>query len=126
MNVVVHEGQSSEGLDFTLVKGTLLRGQIIEGPGRRPSAGARVVLNETGTLLPKDYRSPNGNKGQVIRRATMASDAVGRYQFRVGPGRYTVQGIKSQSRAQGGEDVTIEVKQEAEIVHDVTLKVPTA
>ena len=58
-------------------------------------------------------------------RATAQSDAEGRYQFRVGPGRYTVQGFGSQLRAQGGEAVTIEVKQEAEIVRDVTLEVPT-
>src|SRR5262249_8035328 len=45
--------------------------------------------------------------------------------FRVGPGRFAVRGFNGKSRAEGGEDVTIDVKREAEIVHDVTLKVPS-
>ena len=119
MNVVVHEGQSQAGLDFTLVKGTVLRGQVTVGPDHRPSGGAMVMLIENGELLPRDYRGFEGNKGQLMR-ATAKSNALGRYQFRVGPGRYTVQGFNDESQA--GEDVTIEVKQEAEIVRDVALQ----
>ena len=118
MNVVVREGQSRSGLDFTLSKGTLLHGQITEGPDHRPSSGAMVMLNEKGEVLPKDYRGLDGNKGQLMR-ATMASDALGRYQFRVGPGRYTVEGFNTQLRSQGGEDVTDGERHDLESGHDL-------
>ena len=96
MNVVVREGQTQAGSICTLIKGTLLRGQITEGPGHRPSGGAMVMLIEKGEPLPKDFRGLNGNKGQLMR-ATAKSDAEGRYQFRVGPGRYTVQRLQQRS-----------------------------
>ena len=81
-----------------------------------------VMLIEKGELLPREYRGFEGNKGQLMR-ATAKSDDQGRYQFRVGPGRDLLRAFNSESR-EAGEDVTIEVKQEAEIVRDVTLKVP--
>ncbi len=56
MNVVVREGQTQDGLDFTLIKGTVLRGQVTEGPDIGRLRGAMVMLREKGELLPKDFR----------------------------------------------------------------------
>ncbi len=120
-NVVVREGRAQDGLDFELVKGTLLRGRITEGRDHRSSPGARVMLIEQGGVLPKDFRGVLGNKGQLMR-GTTTTDAEGRYQFRVGPGRYTVQ---SANGLQVPETVSVEVKNEPEIDRDLTLKVST-
>jgi beta-lactamase regulating signal transducer with metallopeptidase domain len=122
MNVVVREGQPQNALDFTLDKGTLLRGQVTEGPDHRPCGGASVMLIEKGELLPTEFRGARGNRGQLMR-ATIATDALGRFHFRVGPGSYTVSSANGERQVL--ESVSVEVKQEPEIVCDVTLKVST-
>ena len=48
------------------------------------------------------------------------ADADGRYHFRVGPGRYTLRS----PNAGGTEPLTVEVKNEAEIVRDLALTGP--
>ena len=75
MNVIVREGQPQTGLDFTLGKGTLLRGQVTEGPDHRSLAGATVMLIENGEVLPRDFRGVRGNKGQ-LPRANTATDCA--------------------------------------------------
>ncbi len=122
MNVVVREAQPQSTLDFTLDKGTLLRGQVTEGPDHRPCGGATVMLIEKGELLPAEFRGTRGNQGQLMR-ATIVTDALGRFHFRVGPGRYTVRSANGE--LQIPESVSVEVKQEPEVVCDVTLKVST-
>ena len=120
-NVVVREGQAQERLDFTLIKGTLLNGQVTEGTDHRPLSGASVWLVEEGGLLPKDLRGVNGNRGRLIRGSQ--TDAQGRYQFRVGPGRYTFAGTIG--RRAGTDSQTFEVTNEAEFVRNLTLKLTT-
>jgi hypothetical protein len=119
MNVALREGHAQNELDFTLIKGTLLHGRVTEGPDHRVSPGALVAVTEQGGLLPKDYRGVRGTKGE-LRRALTTTDANGRYQFRVGPGSFTVEGMNSQY--QGIETVAVDVKNESELVRDVTLK----
>ena len=120
-NIIVREGQPQTGLDFTLGKGTLIRGQISEGPDRRAIGGATVMLMEKGEILPRDFRGVRGNKGQILR-GIMATDAIGRFQFRVGPGSYTVRSTNGE--LQVPESVSVEVKEEPEVVCDLTLKAP--
>jgi hypothetical protein len=68
--------------------------------------------------LPKELRGTAFRVAQLDRQSI--ADASGRYHFRVGPGRYTVR-----SRNAGGtEPLTVEVKNEAEIVSDLALKGP--
>ena len=117
-SVDLHEGQEQGGLDFTLTKGTLIHGRVNEEPDNRPSVGTPVTLTEEGGLLPKEFRSLWGNTYQLGRGTS--TDAQGRYQIRVGPGRYT---LKAASR-DGAEALTVEVKNEAEIVRDLTTKGP--
>jgi len=119
-NIVMREGQPQSGLDFSLIKGTRLHGQVSVGALHAPVAGARVMLIEKGEILPRDFRGIMGDKGQLMR-ATTTTDARGRFEFRVGPGSYTV--TSANGELQVPEQVSVEVKQEPEIVCDVTLKV---
>ena len=115
-NIVVREGQPQAGLDLTLTKGTLLHGQVKEGPDRRPSVGARVSLVEEGGLPPKELRRGMDGKVQLIRRSII--DAQGRYQFRVAPGRYSLMAPP----LGGNEPLLVEVKAEAEVIRDLVLR----
>ncbi len=117
-SVIVREGQAQGGLDLTLTKGTLLQGLVTEPPDDQPVASAIVDLSEEGGPLPKELRSSDFRTVQLGR--TSNADANGRYRFRVGPGRYTLR-----SRNAGGtEPLTVDVKNEAEIVRDLVLKGP--
>ena len=78
MNVIVREGQPKNALDFTLNKGTLLRGQVTLGPDHRPCGGAMVMLIENGELLPPDFRDGRRNKGQLMR-STMTTERTGTF-----------------------------------------------
>lgn len=115
-NVVVHEGQPRTGLDFTLVRGTLIRGRVTDGPDQRPSVGVQVTLAEQGPLLPKELRQPGLVNTQLRREST--TNREGRYAFRVGPGRYQLAGPP----LSGNSPLPIEVKAEPELVHDLALK----
>ena len=116
-NVAVREGQAQDGLDFALIKGTVLRGQVTEEPGRRPCAGAMVMLLEQGGLLPKEFRGVLADKGELAR-GTVTTGADGRFQFRVGPGSYTV---TSGRQLQRTESVKVDVTDEPEIARDLSL-----
>jgi protocatechuate 3,4-dioxygenase beta subunit len=116
-NVAVRESQAQDGLDFALIKGTVLRGQVTEEPGHRPCAGAIVMLREQGGLLPKEFRGVMADKGELLR-GTVTTDAQGKFQFRTGPGNYTVQGGKQLQRT---ELVKVNVTDESEIVRDLSL-----
>jgi beta-lactamase regulating signal transducer with metallopeptidase domain len=117
--VVVHEGQAQTGLDFTLSKGTLLHGRVTEGPDRKPSVNRQIYLREIGKPLPRDLRG--GLSEEELLRGSARTDAEGRYQFRVGPGRYRI------PESLGGDDpgLAVEVKDEAEIVRDIAFESTT-
>jgi beta-lactamase regulating signal transducer with metallopeptidase domain/protocatechuate 3,4-dioxygenase beta subunit len=110
---VLEEGQEQAGLDFTLIKGTLIHGRVTEGPDRHPVANSIVSLQEEGGLLPKPLRTVSANTYHLGRGTY--TDSQGRYQIRVGPGRYLLRTADSD----GDESPTIEVKDEAEIVRDL-------
>jgi len=115
-NVVVRERQSQVGLDFTLTKGTLIRGQVTAGADHRPEADAEVSLVEEGGPLPKDERRADRLKLQLARRSI--TDAQGRYHFRVGPGSYWLMPPLLSGKA----SLPIVVKTEADIVQDLALE----
>jgi beta-lactamase regulating signal transducer with metallopeptidase domain len=117
-NVIVREGRELRGLDLTLTKGTFLHGQVTKPSDHWPVAGAVVYLCEVGAPLPKELRGSHFRTAQLHRRSI--ADASGRYHFRVGPGRYTLLSLN----AGGTKPLVVEVKNEAEIVRDLTLKGP--
>jgi beta-lactamase regulating signal transducer with metallopeptidase domain len=110
--MLVREGQAVESLDFTLRKGTLLRGRVTEGPERKPAIGIAVSLMEQGDVLPKALRGGKGEPAeeQWFRWAT--TDTRGEYRFRVGPGRFELKAF------QDGTPVPLEIENAREIVHN--------
>jgi hypothetical protein len=114
-NVIVREGRAQGGLDFVLTKGTLLHGQVSEARGRRPAHGAVVWLTEEGGPVAMDVRRSGFHAAKLMQSST--ADANGRYPFRVGPGQYSLRS----PHAGGTEPLTVEVKNEAEIVRDLAL-----
>ena len=75
------------------------------------------MLREHGGLLPKEFRGMLGDKSELVR-GTVTTDAEGRFQFRTGPGGYTVQ---AGNQLQRTESMKIDVTDELEIVRDLTL-----
>jgi beta-lactamase regulating signal transducer with metallopeptidase domain len=120
-SAVLTEGQEQSGLDFTLSKGTLVHGRVTEGPEHRPSPGAAVALVEDGGLLPKELRTVSASTFKLNR--TTQTDAQGRYQIRVGPGRYV---LIASGLDESAEPLRIEVKDEVEIVRDLTRRTTAA
>ena len=110
-SILVREGQAQTGLDFTLVRGTLVRGRVTQGPGREAVKKGPVAFVEQGPLLPGAVRTPYDNE-ELLRRTE--TDEQGRYQIRVGQGLYKVY--------PGGrtEPELLQVSSEAEIVRDLS------
>lgn len=112
--IVVREKKPQGALDFTLGSGTLLRGRVTEGPGGAPVAGGTVALIQEGEPLPEEFqgRSGEGPRESLVRFAK--TDPEGRYQFRVGPGTYSLRGTN------GGKPVPVKVEDlaAAEVVRD--------
>ncbi len=117
-NVILKVGQEQGGVDFALTKGSLIHGRVTEEPSHRPATGRSLALVEEGDPLPKDQRSLSDNKSTLTRVSPI--DNQGRYAFRVPPGRYTLRW----SSQDGVESVDVEVKDEPEIVRDLTMKGP--
>ncbi len=112
-DVIVHEGKPMEGLDFTLVAGTLIHGVVTKRAGGPLMKGETITLVEHGPNLPPELVSPQpGNAAADLPQWT-TTDALGHYQFRVGPGHFTL----STQRGEGAKQLTVE--NQAEIVHDL-------
>jgi beta-lactamase regulating signal transducer with metallopeptidase domain len=113
---VLREGEEQGGLDFTLIKGSLLRGRVTEGPDHRPATGAVVTIIEEGAPLPKEHRTVGATTYRLGRMTY--TDAQGHYQLRVGPGRYHL----ATPGLDDSEFVPVAVQNQLEIVHDLAIK----
>jgi hypothetical protein len=82
VGVTVREGESAKNLDFRLVKGTLIYGDVTVGPKEKPAA------KQTITLIQQGPGKPGFPTEQLVRWAS--SDKAGRYRIRVGPGTYQI------------------------------------
>jgi RNA polymerase sigma factor (sigma-70 family) len=91
VGVIVREGRPVAGLDFRLVRGTLIHGTLTIGSDRRPAEGREILLVQSGGPLPRELRGNDGSYHEVRMDRHARTDASGRYQFRVGPGAYTVE-----------------------------------
>jgi hypothetical protein len=84
-DIVAREGVPRAGLDLSLVRGSVIHGRVMAGPGSKPVLGRPVGLREDRPALPP---------GAPPRRLTSAflriadTDEDGRYAFRVAPGVY--------------------------------------
>ena len=110
--VIVREGKVIEGLDITLTPGTLIHGLVTKGAGGLPFKGEGITLIEHGQDLPPALVAAQGGERTQSLPQWASTDAAGRYQLRVGPGRY---------RILGPEDVSSEelaVENQTDIVRD--------
>ncbi|SIN87267.1 RNA polymerase sigma factor, sigma-70 family [Singulisphaera sp. GP187] len=119
LDVTVREGKPADGVDFTLTRGTVLRGTVTVGPDHRPAPNVAVGLDESGDPAPEELREKGDHfTHQVRRHIGIRTDSVGHYSFRVGPGTYTVLGPPRT----GDEEITI--KDEVELVRDFWMPRP--
>src|SRR5439155_842343 len=87
--IVVRERQPLTGLDLRLLPGVRLHGQVTLGGERRPAPGMTVSLSEQGAELGEVLKGFS-DREELVRGAE--TDEAGRYQLRVGPGRYRLHG----------------------------------
>ncbi len=109
--VIVREGKPQTGLDLTLVAGTLIHGVVTKGAGGPPVQGATITLVEQGPDLPPAFKAPLAGQGDCSLPRWITTDDLGRYRFRVGPGRYRIIG------GDGADEQIVEAQ--AEIVRDL-------
>ena len=87
--VTMHQNQPRSGLDFRLVRGTLVEGRVTFGSKAEPIAGETVLVVTVGPTLPKSLMLEiKGQAAQLCRWAD--TDANGRYKIRLGPGNYQI------------------------------------
>ncbi len=119
LDVVVREGEPVDGVNFTLTRGTVIRGTVTVGPGNRPAPGEYIRLDQTGGPAPEDLREEGDRFAHEVRRQFgEMTDSAGHFSIRVGPGTYTVMGPPRT----GDEKLTI--KNEAEVVRDFKMPRP--
>ena len=117
--MIVHEGKPIEGLDFTLTDGTLIRGVVTKGAGGPPLKGETITLIERGQNLPPELVSRQAGNAAVDLPQWTTTDALGHYQFRVGPGHFTL----ANERGEAAKQLTVE--NQTEILHDVRISDPS-
>ena len=97
--ILVRPDTPVDGIDFQLEPGTKAHGRVTMGPERKPVADQHMVVYQYGADLdglPEDQQLPNPTDSRryvrpLIVRSTR-TDAEGRYEFCVGPGKYDVRG----------------------------------
>ncbi len=121
VGVIVREGHEVADLDFTLHKGTIIRGQLTVGENLAPAAHKYVSLWMNSGFVP-----PIGpNAGRPIYRSQInrsgITDADGKYRFCVSSGTYQLTPFLP---AAVFSRVEVTVRDEREIVHDFHLPRP--
>ncbi len=110
--IVVREGQPRSGLDLTLGEGTLLRGRVTNEPDGTPAADQTITLVQSGEPLPAEFVSNRGEGPTESLPRWAKPDAEGRYQIRVGPGRYELWGPDH------GKKEELRIEAEPEVLRD--------
>ncbi len=120
-SAVLTEGQEQGGLDFTLSKGTLVHGRVTEGPEHRPSPGCGCGARG-GRRSPAEG-APHGIRQHVQTESNHPNRCPGSVSD---PGRTRSIRAASVAPRQTREPLRIEVKDEVEIVRDLTRRAPAA
>lgn len=114
----VFPDQPLGSLDFKVAPATRIHGRVTIGPDKKPVVGQWMMLQQRGTWLGdvEDVKLPNPENS---RKAVMpglsrhgTTDADGRYEFHVGPGKYYLRG-PSQSKTH-----EVEVKDQKALAFD--------
>jgi beta-lactamase regulating signal transducer with metallopeptidase domain len=123
--IIPREGLVIQHVDLHLVPGTIIKGRVTTGPDRKSVAGETVSISERGTNVegigskkPASRQMPwrGEDRVETLYRWTK-TDRDGRYEFRVGPGRYSLPDKKSPF------DEPIEIRAEPEVVYDYEVEV---
>ena len=123
--LAVHPGEPVTGLKVKLRPATRVSGRVVVGPNRRPLAGQHVMLMQLGRSSNeiKDFDLPPHPQGlpyfTFVDRQT-ETDSEGRYEFHVGPGRYSLTG-PSEAARRGEEQEQFEVVGQTELKFDITV-----
>ncbi len=115
--LLVPEGRAVEGTDFKLVPGTVFRG-LVTTPDGKPAAGEWVALRELGRGIPTAKGRLAYHHGRESLTRSAVTDARGRYEIRVGPGRFMVMGPRDDVIS---DDKVVEVADEETIERDFAL-----
>ncbi len=119
LDVVVREGKPGSGVDFKLSRGTVIRGTVVVGPGKKPVANQFIGLDESGGQAPEEIREKGDHVARYAHRQVGAmTDSSGRYSIRVGPGVYTLMGPPRTT------DEKITIAAEPELVRDFRMPRP--
>src|SRR5262249_8665653 len=78
LDVIVRRGKPAEGVDFTLTRGTLLRGTVSVGDGNKPAPGVYIRLDENGGPAPEEFRDADDKftAHEVRRQFGVSTDAA--------------------------------------------------
>ncbi len=97
---VVRAGQEVEPLKFTMAPATRIHGTMTVGEKRVPLVGQFLMLvhrEDNYHKLPADQRLPNPNNDRAAISPSLFAyadtDKEGRYEFLVGPGKYSIMNL---------------------------------
>jgi DNA-directed RNA polymerase specialized sigma24 family protein/protocatechuate 3,4-dioxygenase beta subunit len=115
--LLVPEGRPVEGVDFTLARGTVFRGRVTT-PDGRPASGEWIAFRELGRGIPTAKGRLAYHHGRESLTRNAITDHDGRYEIRVGPGRFVVMGPRDNRVS---DDKIVEVADEETIERDFAL-----
>ncbi|MFO0889053.1 MAG: sigma-70 family RNA polymerase sigma factor [Isosphaeraceae bacterium] len=120
LDVIVRRGKPAEAVDFTLTRGTLLRGTVSVGDGDKSAPGVYIRLDENGGRAPEEFRDADDKftSHEVRHQFGTTTDAAGHYSIRIGPGTYTLMGPPRT------KDEKLVVANETELVRDFRMPRP--
>lgn len=115
LEVVVREGGAVRGLEFKLVRGTVITGKLTQGESQRARPKEVVFLTQNCGYVPDELRpeAPRGSlrHTQSYRRLWL-TDKNGAYRFVVGPGTYEL------SHAHHPSPIPISVRDQKEVTNN--------
>ena len=110
IGVFVRENRPRKGLDFDLIKGTLIKGRVTFQADGSPAADKTVTLHYQGKDLPEGFHPLGLRVEGLVRWAR--TDQHGHYVFRVPAGQYQLSGPSHKDRHE------LTVSDENQIVRD--------
>ncbi len=114
--IQLDEGKSCEHLDFVLSRGTRIRGRVTAIPDPESAGKATVTLVEQGEHLGPQAWKCGYERGNLVRWARV--DDKGNYEFRVGPGEFTL------DLHPGGGEISVRVTDQPELIYSDTAASP--
>ncbi len=112
------EGKPIAGIDFRLTPGTIIRGRVTSSDGK-PMKGEQVTFVEQGAKIPIEPGKPAFHHGVEMFSRGETTDEDGRYEHRVGPGKFLIQPPRDNVL---DPKYIVEVTDQKEIIRDYVVK----